>query len=292
MPRAVAVLVPVPVHAVVSAAHKSNTAVGHICVDIPPRSLRAKQSRHSNHRLAGIVPVVSRQSPVGSHQSAVASRRQSQVTSRQSPEMHATKESGCTIRTYFHHAVVQAFRPAVGDLLMKILTFIAVSLALALSLGIARPRAAGCDPVGQIRFVCDQAGPEDLVAVPGSPWIIASAYGAAGGLHLIDTKAATSTRLFPSATATERLDAKTYDSCPGPLEGTDRERFRTHGLYLKPGRNSTHTLYVVHHGNRESIEIFELDPRSIQGAIQRANQPPKQPAVPGSDVPWRRTRSA
>ena len=151
------------------------------------------------------------------------------------------------------------------------LSFIAVSFALALSLGIAHPRAAGCDPVGPIRFVCDQAGPEDLVVVPGSPWIIASAYGAAGGLHLIDTKAATSTRLFPSATAAERLDAKTYDSCPGPLEGTDRERFRTHGLYLKPGRSSLHTLYVVHHGNRESIEIFELDARS--------NNLTKQPAI-------------
>ena len=51
-------------------------------------------------------------------------------------------------------------------------------------------RAAGCDPEGNIRFVCDQAGPEDLVAVPGSAWLIASAYGADGGLNLIDTKAA------------------------------------------------------------------------------------------------------
>ena len=39
-------------------------------------------------------------------------------------------------------------------------------------------RAAGCDPEGEIRFVCGQAGPEDLVAVPGSGWLIASAYGA------------------------------------------------------------------------------------------------------------------
>ena len=130
----------------------------------------------------------------------------------------------------------------------------------------AVPRAAGCDPVGEIRFVCDQAGPEDLVAVPGTVWLIASAYGAEGGLNLIDTKAASSTRLFPSATAKERPDTKTYDSCPGPLQGTDREKFRTHGLYLKPGRN-VHTLYVVHHGNRESVEVFELDAR------------PKQPSV-------------
>src|SRR5436309_9130214 len=104
---------------------------------------------------------------------------------------------------------------------MRVVTFLAASAALALSLETAGPAAAGCDPVGEIRFVCGQAGPEDLVAVPGTAWLIASAYGAGGGVNLIDTKAATSTRLFPSATAKERLSAP-YDACPGPLEGTDR----------------------------------------------------------------------
>ena len=73
--------------------------------------------------------------------------------------------------------------------------------------------------------------------------------------------------MFPSATAKERLDAKTYDSCPGPLAGTDRETFRTHGLYLKPGRNGVHTLYVVHHGLRESIEVFEVEARAKEPAV-------------------------
>jgi hypothetical protein len=149
---------------------------------------------------------------------------------------------------------------------MRIVSSLGVTIALALLAGSAGPRAAGCDPVGEIRFVCGQAGPEDLVAVPGSAWLIASAYGAEGGLHLIDTKAASSTRLFPSATARERHDTKTYDSCPGPLQGTDREKFRTHGLYLKPGR-TVHTLYVVHHGNRESVEVFELDARQKQPTV-------------------------
>jgi hypothetical protein len=143
------------------------------------------------------------------------------------------------------------------------LTLAVLWIVLVLPVGMAVSRAAGCDPVGEIRFVCNQAGPEDLVAVPGSAWLVASAYGAEGGLNLIDTKAASSARLFPSATAKERPDTKTYDSCPGPLQGADREKFRTHGLYLKAGRN-VHTLYVVHHGNRESVEVFELDARPKQ----------------------------
>jgi hypothetical protein len=131
----------------------------------------------------------------------------------------------------------------------------------------AQGPSGGCDPVGEIRFVCGQAGPEDLVAVPDSPWLIASAYGPDGGLHLIDTKAGSSTRLFPAASAKDEPDMKTYKTCPGPPAGADRERFRTHGLFLKPGRNSRHTLYVVHHGARESVEIFELDAQSKPPAL-------------------------
>jgi hypothetical protein len=116
--------------------------------------------------------------------------------------------------------------------------------------------------VGPIRFVCGQAGPEDLVEVPGSRWLIASAYGPEGGIFLIDTRASSSRKLFPDATAKDRPDVKTYASCPGPPQGADRERFRTHGLYVKSGRGSRHTLYVVHHGARESIEVFELDARA------------------------------
>ncbi len=124
-----------------------------------------------------------------------------------------------------------------------------------------------CEPVGNIRFVCGQSGPEDLVTVPRTSWIIASAYGADGGLYLIDTKQATSVRLFPGPRAVDRLDRTTYGACPGPLQGEDRERFRTHGLYLKAGRRSVHTLYAVHHGGRESVEVFELDTAATPPAI-------------------------
>lgn len=34
-----------------------------------------------------------------------------------------------------------------------------------------------------------------------------------------------------------------------------------HGLYLRPGRRSIHTLYAIHYGTRESVEVFEVDGR-------------------------------
>jgi len=141
---------------------------------------------------------------------------------------------------------------------MKPLALVGLAVFLLL-MGTVGPRAAGCDPVGNIRFVCDQSGPEDLVVVPGSDWVLSSGMTTSGAIHLVNAKDRTSTILFPSASAKERLDKKTYNSCPGPIDPAEKDKFRAHGLYLRPGRGSVHTVYLVHHGNRESIEVFEFD---------------------------------
>jgi hypothetical protein len=145
---------------------------------------------------------------------------------------------------------------------MRVLTYVGLSVAVALLLGFASPRAAGCDPVGNVRFVCSQVGPEDLAIVPGGEWVLSSGNVANGGVRLINIRDKTTKVLFPTAPPMERLDKKTYNSCPGPLDPAEGEKFRAHGIYLRPGKNSVHTLYVVHHGNRESIEVFELDARA------------------------------
>src|SRR4249920_2220437 len=139
---------------------------------------------------------------------------------------------------------------------MRCSRVIAAGLLACLS---AAPRAAqapapalppSCGPIGELRFVCGPAGPEDLVAVPRTPWLVSSAMAGEGGIYAVDTAKGTSIKVFPTGTSVERLDAKTYASCPGPLQGEDRTSFRTHGLYLKAGARSTHTLYAVHHGGR------------------------------------------
>jgi len=119
-----------------------------------------------------------------------------------------------------------------------------------------------CTPDGNVQFICGQEAPEDLAVVPGGEWVFATDFAGNGGIRLVSTKDFTTSMVYPSATAKEKLDAKIYDSCPGAPDAAEKARFRTHGLALKAGRNSTHTLYVVHHGNRESIEVFEVDARA------------------------------
>jgi hypothetical protein len=138
----------------------------------------------------------------------------------------------------------------------------------------AAPRAAqtpalppACGSIGELRFVCGPDGPEDLVAVPRTPWLVSSAIAGDGGIYVIDTAKGTSIKVFPTARSAVRLDATTYGSCPGQLQGEDRTSFRTHGLYLKAGGGSTHTLYAVHHGARESIEVFTFDAGTTPPAV-------------------------
>jgi DNA-binding beta-propeller fold protein YncE len=145
---------------------------------------------------------------------------------------------------------------------MRILTVLGgLFIVFALPLRLTGQAPAGCSPAGAVQFVCGQQAPEDLVLVPGSDWVIASVYANPGGIRLINARDRTTSVAYPTATVRERLDAKTYDSCPGAPDAAQKATFRTHGLAIRAGRNSVHTLYAVHHGTRESIEVFEVDAR-------------------------------
>jgi hypothetical protein len=162
---------------------------------------------------------------------------------------------------------VRRLRSISVDRAARGLTVVGVSVALAWIGGRARSEAATCDPVGSVRFICGQAGPEDLAIVPGSKWVISSGFAAGGGIRLIDRRDRTTRVIFPSDSAKERFDRTKYGSCPGPIDRVERDKFRSHGLYLLSGGNRVHRLFVVHHGSRESIEVFEFDARPRAPAL-------------------------
>src|SRR5262245_16045559 len=150
---------------------------------------------------------------------------------------------------------------------MRVLISGGIVLAFAVMIVTPGRTAAGCDPVGDMRFICDQVAPVDLLQVPASDWVLVSGMAANGAIRLIHVSDKTTTTLLPSSRPKERLDKKTYDSCPGPIYLSNRQQFRAHGLALRPGKNSVHTLYLVHHGSRESIEVFEFDGRAKPPAL-------------------------
>jgi hypothetical protein len=150
-----------------------------------------------------------------------------------------------------------------GGLFVRTLV-LASSIALVSSLPVlAQPPPAPnppgpCVPAGDTDYVCNQRAPEDLVVVPGGQWVVASAYAGAGGLELVRVADKSSMKAYPAPTARNRPDAKAYPNCPTPPEA---DKFTTHGLSLEAGRRSVHRLFVVGHGAREAIEVFEIDAR-------------------------------
>ena len=127
--------------------------------------------------------------------------------------------------------------------------------AATLLVGLASPAAAQCEADGAVQFVCGPVNPEDLILVPQSPWVIVSSMEDDGYLSATDSRDYSSTVVFPAATSRSRHDTATYGSCPGVAT----DQFRPHGISLRPGPDGVHRLYVVRHGVRESVEVFEVD---------------------------------
>lgn len=117
--------------------------------------------------------------------------------------------------------------------------------------------AESCEPDGDVQFVCGVESPEDLIAIPGTPWVIASGRISDddGYLYGVDTRNHSSTVLYPGGTSSVAPNLTLYRECPGaPLPS-----FQPHGIELREGENNLHTLYVVGHGEREAVEVFALD---------------------------------
>lgn len=113
-----------------------------------------------------------------------------------------------------------------------------------------------CEPSGDVAFVCGVTNPEDLVLVPGTQWIVSSGMADGAGFYLVDAKTGAAS-LLPFAAQPDPA----FASCATP---PTPQSLNTHGLSLRatgPGRGK---LYVVGHGAREAIEVFDVDATGAQ----------------------------
>ncbi len=133
---------------------------------------------------------------------------------------------------------------------------LAIALLLLSSYPVADAAEGECNAVGQYAFVCGPRNAEDLVLVPETKWIIASGLDVEAAIYLIDSQQKTWTELYPAEAPRARQDMARFGACPG---SPDPNIFVTHGLNLRLGTGGHSTLYVVGHGGREAIEVFDVD---------------------------------
>ncbi len=137
--------------------------------------------------------------------------------------------------------------------IMKYLSMALLLLFACMNLPADENSCAASPPYG---FVCGPRNAEDLVLIPDTRWIIASGMGQGASLYLIDTVQKSWSELYPTATPVARQDMSMYSACPG---SPDPNNFISHGLNIRRGDNGRSTLYVVSHGDREAIEVFEVN---------------------------------
>ncbi|HLK49806.1 MAG TPA: SMP-30/gluconolactonase/LRE family protein [Bryobacteraceae bacterium] len=126
----------------------------------------------------------------------------------------------------------------------------------------AAPPLAACGPHGGIEVVCGTRQPEDLEITPDGKYLIATQFinasrgaTAGGGMALFDLKKKTFGKMAASAAPDPSWGDR---SCPGPIG----DALVSHGSSLRKMREGVWRLYVVNHGGRQSIEMYELKPAS------------------------------
>jgi hypothetical protein len=131
------------------------------------------------------------------------------------------------------------------------------------------PATAGedCPPVGGWNFVCGPAAAEDLVAVPGTHWIIGSGMSEArnpGRLHLINADKKTWEVFYPGSNPSNEPDQISYPACQG---APDPKNFGAHGIAIRDDGNKSSTLLAVNHG-REAVEVFRINASGAKPSIR------------------------
>lgn len=122
--------------------------------------------------------------------------------------------------------------------------------------GLVLAAAEDCDLQSDTQFICGPISPEDLISIPNTPWVIVSSMAEEGYISIANQLSYDTAVVFPSSNASIAFDSVAYPSCPGPLNSS---QFQPHGLSLSSGSDGIHTLYVVAHGERESVEVFNVD---------------------------------
>ncbi|MBZ5575852.1 MAG: hypothetical protein LAP40_04755 [Acidobacteriia bacterium] len=147
-----------------------------------------------------------------------------------------------------------------------------LALAVAAAMG-AQQRSApppplmACGTHGDIEVLCGTRQPEDLEIAPDGKYLIATQFlnagrGAqtGGGMALFDLKKKT----FSKMAETAAPDRSWGDpACPGPIG----DALVSHGSSLAKRKDGVWALYVVNHGGRQSIEMFELKRASASWAL-------------------------
>jgi len=153
----------------------------------------------------------------------------------------------------------------------RLMSWCVATLAVSAIAQTAGAQTAGAPLIGGLPNV------EDMVATADGRWVVASAMKGGGqpqgALYLVDaaSRAVVKADLAPAAGTARCRD------------GFRPERLAPHGLALQPGSDGE-ILFVVNHGDRESVERFRLTGLAGAPRLQWEDCVPLPPGLAGNGV--------
>jgi len=118
-----------------------------------------------------------------------------------------------------------------------------------------------CEKAGNLEPICHFTNPEDIELLPDQHTLLVSEMGnmegtKPGNLVSFDTQTQTITPLFPQPNAATSPIAENWGTANCP--GQPRAEFAPHGISLKQRNDGRWQLAVINHGQRETVEMFEV----------------------------------
>lgn len=127
----------------------------------------------------------------------------------------------------------------------------------------AEPAQSGSEAGWNEQLIDGPANPEDLIQLSSGTVIVSGMSsdpgddaGAAGSLYTMNPATDSLTELWPDAEHEIDHDQDRYAECPG---APNTAIASPHGLGAETAEDGTEYLYVVNHGGRESVEVFEVE---------------------------------
>jgi len=124
---------------------------------------------------------------------------------------------------------------------------------------------------GDLKIIKGPQNTEDILPIGDTQWLVTSGMNGQvsnsdinGHIYLVNRKEKTFEEFFPGENPTFDHDKKMFSDCPRPI---NPENFSSHGLALKELSPGQYRLYMTSHGEREAIEVFNINTGGAKLAI-------------------------
>lgn len=131
--------------------------------------------------------------------------------------------------------------------------------------------ADDCQGSGTLKYICGPINAEDILPLGDTKWLIASGMNGqlsntdnTGHIYLLNHQNKSFEEIFPGKKLDFHPDKKMFNACPSPI---NPEKFSAHGLALKKISSNRFRLYVISHGEREAIEVFDINTQGEKPTI-------------------------